>query len=296
MGKGKVGLQKEISKIFTGIQIPKKQATETGAGPAAPAASAPAAAPAHYIPPKQTAASPKPFTIPEPENQQTSKPTAYQAPAPKPAVYEPPQTRQPAYEIPKPAEQFPSMPEIPPASIKEPKAESQTPGSIQILWLKASDWVKVKVLTPKHGVSPAKHKAMILLTPVLLVVFLIVVANVVLKPAGKNIKTTGKQSAVTGAAAFNGKINWEIPAPYPQNLRDPMTLGAITAQTTEQQEESGRPAVSGIVYSEDNPCAVVNGRIVSNGEVVDGVTVVKINPNSVEFAAGDKKWTQKVEN
>jgi hypothetical protein len=53
--------------------------------------------------------------------------------------------------------------------------------------------------------------------------------------------------------------------------------------------------VKGIVYSEDNPCAVVGDRIVSAGDTVGGATVVKINPDSVEFTMGDKNWTQKVE-
>lgn len=54
--------------------------------------------------------------------------------------------------------------------------------------------------------------------------------------------------------------------------------------------------VNGIIYSTDNPCAVVGSRIVSVGDVVNGATVVKINPKSVEFERDNNKWTQYVEN
>jgi MSHA biogenesis protein MshK len=85
-----------------------------------------------------------------------------------------------------------------------------------------------------------------------------------------------------------------MPPLYPDTLRDPMTFASSFTQN-QTQAEAGRVAVKGIVYSEDNPCAVVGDRIVSVGDDVDGAKVVKITPDSVEFAIGDKTWTQKVE-
>jgi hypothetical protein len=73
-----------------------------------------------------------------------------------------------------------------------------------------------------------------------------------------------------------------------------MVFGA-KPKDKKEEENTNRPAVKGIVYSEDNPCAVVGDRIVSAGDVVQGATVVKINPDGVEFTRGDESWTQKVE-
>jgi hypothetical protein len=135
-----------------------------------------------------------------------------------------------------------------------------------------------------------------MMAPLMAVVFIIVLTQVLRSPS-KSAATAAKIAA-NATAAFNGKIDWALPPLYPENLRDPMGFAGSFAQAqnqTQAQETITRPVVKGIVYSEDNPCAVVGDRIVSAGDEVDGATVVKINPDSVEFAAGDKKWTQKVE-
>jgi hypothetical protein len=154
--------------------------------------------------------------------------------------------------------------------------------------LKIWEQVKAKLLTPKRGTSPARQKMMILVAPVLVVVLLVVVVQAIKKEPGTAAKPSKKASV---AVAFDGKINWEMPAVIPDNLRDPMVFGA----TGPDKETTSGPVVKGIVYSADNPCAVVGDRIVSAGDTVGGATIVKINPDSVEFSMGDKNWTQKVE-
>jgi hypothetical protein len=52
-------------------------------------------------------------------------------------------------------------------------------------------------------------------------------------------------------------------------------------------------AVTGILYSEDDPLAIVGGAIVREGDMIDDVKVVKIHKNSVEFEMNGEKWTQK---
>jgi hypothetical protein len=271
MHKRKAGLQKEVSKIFTGIQVPRKDAPEADTRPAAPV-------PAPHIEPKQVLAPPRPYTLPEaeiPPAQLKKSPVpakkVYEPPAPQPTDYKPP--------APMPAPTRRHKPEMPPKS------------SVQIPGLKIWEKLKVKLLIPKPGVSPGRQKAMVVMMPVLFVVFIVVLA-VVLRTPKRPSSNAANNIAALGSTAFDGKIDWELPPPYPENLRDAMVFGA-TPQTSE--ENSDRPVVKGIVYSEDNPCAVVGDRIVSEGEVVQGATVVKINPDSVEFAKGDESWTQKVE-
>jgi hypothetical protein len=330
MAKSKLGLQKEVSKIFTGIQIPKKDAAGQDARSTSPALPktlpaqvAPAVTPAPVTPPAQVikpapvtvpaqvtasvtvpvpapaavapapvvsapvvatpkpvspkpgVVSPKPFTIPEPPAQTASQPQ-------RQVVYEPPKPRQTNYEpsssapVSAPAKQ--SKPEI---IIKQPKDSPL---------LKIIDNVKAKLFSSKHGAPSSRQKIMIMLSPVLVVALLLAVMNA----AKTTPKTSAKPSkkATSAAAAFDGQINWQIPQPIPANLRNPMVFGAVT--TTGKETVEG-PVVKGIVYSEDNPCAVVGDRIVSAGDTVAGATVIKINPDSVDFAIGDKKWTQKVE-
>ena len=51
-------------------------------------------------------------------------------------------------------------------------------------------------------------------------------------------------------------------------------------------------AITGILYSEDNPSAIVGGAIVREGDMIDDVKVVKIRKNIVEFEKNGEKWTQ----
>jgi len=53
-------------------------------------------------------------------------------------------------------------------------------------------------------------------------------------------------------------------------------------------------AVNGIVYSEDNPTALIGHRIVHEGDTVDDVSVIKVHKDKVEFAKNGRKWTQAV--
>jgi hypothetical protein len=265
MLKRRAGLQKEISKIFTGVQIPKQDVSGAAIRPAAPA-------PAKYFPPKPVAPAPtpapRPFTIPEPSQY---------TPPPKQTTYEPP--KQAIYEPPAPA-----------PITRQPQPEPLPRPPRQIPFLKTWEQIKAKLLAPKPGVDNRRQKIMILVMPVLFVVFVVVLFQMLRAPARQKSKSKSASSA--NAVAFDGKIDWELPPLYPENLRDPMTFGVV-AQA--QEEDTSKPMVKGIVYSEDNPCAVVGDRIVSAGDVVQGATVVKINRDSVEFAIGNKNWIQKVE-
>ncbi len=326
MAKSKLGLQKEVSKIFTGIQIPRKNAagpdarSTASASPIAPhtqvapaatpapvtsparvitpapvavsttviqavtapasAVPAPVATPAKAVTPKPAVVSPKPkpFTIPEPTTQATSQPT-------RQVVYEPPKPRQTTFEPSAPA----SLPVSAPA--KQSKSEFVIKQSKDSPLLKIIEKVKAKLLNSKHGAVSGRQKIMLLLSPVLAIVLLLVVVNAVKTSPKTSVNPSNKATAAV-ATSFDSKINWEIPQPIPADLRNPMVFGAISATGG---GTAGGPIVKGIVYSEDKPSAIIGDRIVFAGDTVAGVTVVKINPNSVDFAMGDKKWSQKVE-
>jgi len=52
-------------------------------------------------------------------------------------------------------------------------------------------------------------------------------------------------------------------------------------------------SLTGIIYSEDNPSAMIDGKIVKEGDIIDGIKVVKINKNDVELEKDGVKWTQR---
>jgi len=53
--------------------------------------------------------------------------------------------------------------------------------------------------------------------------------------------------------------------------------------------------VTGIVYSADKPSAIIDRKIVHEGDVIYGATVVEIYRDSVKFSEKGKNWEQKVQ-
>jgi len=56
---------------------------------------------------------------------------------------------------------------------------------------------------------------------------------------------------------------------------------------------TARGVISGIVYSQDKTSAVVGGKLVRQGDLLDGVKIARIHPDHIEFERNDKSWTQK---
>ncbi|UCG47780.1 MAG: hypothetical protein JSU94_20160 [Phycisphaerales bacterium] len=186
-----------------------------------------------------------------------------------------------------------------------PKAEVSIKAEKGAPWRK----LKTKIFSRNSGVGSGRQKAMVLLIPILSIGLIFALTRVLSTPA----RTVAKpRSPNPGAAAANsdGRIDWEIPAAYPAALRDPMEMPSAMAPQPEpnepQQQDPNEDVVEitenaeklivkGILHSEDRPAAVIGAEIVYEGDVVLGATVVKINPDSVEFSREGERWTQNVE-
>ena len=51
-------------------------------------------------------------------------------------------------------------------------------------------------------------------------------------------------------------------------------------------------SLTGIFYTEDNPAAVVDGKIVHEDDVIGDVRVLKIHKHKVEFERSSRRWSQ----
>ncbi|MHC4389496.1 MAG: hypothetical protein ACYSX1_12945 [Planctomycetota bacterium] len=263
MAKRKRGLHKEITSIFDGVPMPK-----------APQGQDPAAAPPHQSPQPAGAGADK--AAPPPR---APRPPAKAAKAPLP-----PRPKQQAVK---------STPKV--IATEQPLPEAQIVGSAeQPGWQQMLETVKDKLSGLKSSADGGKQMKMAAMIPVLLIVLVIVFAKVLKGPKGTTVVPT-EQTQTTAAAAVT-EVDWQIPKPYPTNLRDPMRFGAVPiVYGNTGQAEGGHMPLKGILYSQDNPAAVIGTEIVYEGQVISGVRVAKINPDSVEFEKGDKKWTQEVQ-
>lgn len=180
--------------------------------------------------------------------------------------------------------------EIPPVKVAAPRIPEPKVGQIPTVPRRK----KEKFAAPRAGAaSSARQKiavAMIVALSILLVVLLV-------RPFQKSAPgpaasgTAGQAKAIVSAKT-NIRIDWPVPQKYPENLRDPMILGA---QQEVRVETPGALVVKAITYSEDVRVAVVGTEMLKEGDTVQGATVIKINPNSVEFEKDGKRWTQEVQ-
>ena len=53
--------------------------------------------------------------------------------------------------------------------------------------------------------------------------------------------------------------------------------------------------VTGILYNEDNPSAIIGSWVVYEGEALHGVNIVKIHKDKVEFEKNGNEWTQVIQ-
>ena len=163
------------------------------------------------------------------------------------------------------------------------------------LWQQIND----RLFTPKPGVSTARQKVMMVSIPILVIVLIFAFRQVLSKSPRKTKGIPAEDVALVVEADPGHEIDWQIPEPLPATMRDPTVLPVQDNTRTEEQKQpvhlpkAKLVDLGSIVYSHDRPSAIVNGRIVHVGEQVSGVTVLKINRDSVEFEKDGEKWIQK---
>jgi hypothetical protein len=161
--------------------------------------------------------------------------------------------------------------------------------SKQIPWQQIWKKISGKLFADKSGADANRQKVMVVLIPVLFIILIIVLTQVLSGPASSKA-TAAQNISVAGAATVsNDKVNWQIPAQYPANMRDPMQKGSGSPT------QGGELAVKGILYSQDKSSAIIGSLIVHEGEKVSGATVLNINKDSVDFEMDGKKWTQQIQ-
>lgn len=155
--------------------------------------------------------------------------------------------------------------------------------------------IKKKLLQSKAGVEADRNKKMLVLMPVLFVIFIFMIARAIKQPSSCSAVVSNlsvpKAACPGSVESCSAKINWQIPDLYPTQLRDPMQGD----QSAAGFDEGGVIIVKGIMYSKNRPSAVIDDRIMHQGDKISGAVIVKINKKNVEFEMGEKKWTQEVQ-
>jgi hypothetical protein len=294
LDKNKAGLHKQVSSVFKGVPLPQNNGARQ-----------PSKAPE---PNKKPDGSPKPM----PANQQMSKSSLIKKLSESEEPSESTGQNQIAdnYKKPAPVNKVPqSTPVSKPLQAKEPlKQKAPQPEDVLIieetgdgLWQQIKD----KLFTPAPGESPAKQKAMVIMIPILAIIMIFAFRQVLSKAPHE---TKGSETDDTPIPVSNvdsgDEIDWQIPEPIKIITRDPIQLpdedntqngGEQTEQNgTANTEDDGALIIKDIVYSRDKPSAVIGSRIVYEGDEVNGMTIIKINRDSIEFEKEGERWIQNV--
>ncbi len=109
-------------------------------------------------------------------------------------------------------------------------------------------------------------------------------------PAGLEGNTPCREFAFAGDVAA---IDWQLPRKLPEPIRDIMSphARAVIVRRAQSQEL----VVRGILYSADQPSAIIGMQIAKVGDEIMGAMVIGITRHAVEFEKDGRKWTQNVE-
>lgn len=142
-----------------------------------------------------------------------------------------------------------------------------------------------------------KEKRNLIITVVLLVVFFFLVGKNFLfrkKAASGTTSVGGSQTATAGSVSILNEIKqnqslWDAQqSRWDQEAwgRDPFFPGG--SQTG--QFGSVPLSLTGIVWDRKTPIAMVNDKVLKNGDTIEGYTVVEIKPSSIIFSSGENKF------
>ena len=293
--KNKAGLQKQVSSVFRGVPLPQNKNTEKP----------------HDTPESNT--TPEVFPKIAPVDSHTQKSSLFSRLSQSEGSSDGAEQNQTANVFPKPTSTIKTpqnslinkQPEAE-ESLKQPAPPIQPEHESFFESASVGFWqqIKDKLFAPKPAVSQAKQKAMVIMIPILAVVMIFVLRQVLSK-SPRNTEGAGTDDApvVVADTDTDHEIDWKIPEPITIITRDPIKLpDESDTQNTEQVEQNGTTGeitagmavVRDIVYSEDKPSALIGSKIVYVGDVINGVTIVKIDRDSVEFEKNGNRWEQKV--
>jgi hypothetical protein len=294
--KNRTGLQSKVSHIFAGVPIPKKKRSRSDEPEQKPETKDSQQAPQVQIPAKehpsrQPAAKETPIEQPRIPDSQTEEPILEQPPAIQLPDAQPSIPFGQTIELPEIDEPIKAVHE--PSSDKPVKAGIAEQKVVKIR-RKTSARQKNKRLASKTGPSSRRQTTMVILVIALSILLFVLLFKPFSKSSnitgpGESQPATSQPTARTNAA--NIAINWQKPDVYPSNIRDPMILGS------QQQfySETWKPNLVGLVYNEKQKYAIVGTELLQEGEEINGVKVIKINKDSVEFERDGQKWTQEVQ-
>ena len=186
-----------------------------------------------------------------------------------------------------------------PAAPAAPADATETPTPSKRHWSKPKKKATIRSLTKRERTGGGRQKLMTTLIPVLVIAMVVVLKH----PLGarSTVNAAGTTpTRMTSPVGTTVQIAWEIPSAYDLAGRDPMkgTTTSVVAVEDNGTAAAAEPlvelVVTGILYSPDNPAAIVDTQVVHEGQQISGATVEKIEQDGIQFERNGRRWKQAV--
>ncbi len=153
------------------------------------------------------------------------------------------------------------------------------------------DKIMAVIAPPSDDPEVARQRKMTSLVGFLGVVFACVLFFVLREPRDSRAGEFGNQLA---GSVKSKQIEWVKPEPWPEDLRNPMTLDkrVMVDEQSDPFVNQDMFVITGIVQSTSGNHAIISNKILGEGDEINGAKVIKINPDSVEFETSEHRWTQ----
>ena len=114
--------------------------------------------------------------------------------------------------------------------------------------------------------------------------------------SGEMISTSSQPEDITTAALKEPDRAAAYPSQTPA-AQDKLSKISADSETSEKIIEDlseNLPVLTGIMYSPFSPQAVINGRMVAEGEAIAGFSILNILPDRVKIASGNEEFDLKI--
>lgn len=187
-----------------------------------------------------------------------------------------------------------------PAAPSAPAEATETPAPRKHRASRSRKRTPIRSFTKRERTGSGRQRLMTMLIPVLAIAMVVILKH----PLGARSTATATgepPTRATSPVSANVQIAWEIPSPYDRAGRDPMkgtTPPVVAVEDNGTAAAATEPlvelVVTGILYSPDNPAAIVDTQVVHEGEQISGATVEKIERDGIQFERNGRKWKQAV--
>jgi len=159
-----------------------------------------------------------------------------------------------------------------------------------------------QVRTRSHYQSDRLNRVMqtgmAVLVPILAITFVLVVRNAFKPASPRTVKAVAILPSVA-KPANDIEVDWEIPPVYQADGRDPMKIASSSVQDMEgvvtQADVRKKLDVKGVVLTGSRLAVIIGANLVREGDPVpdiQGLTVIRIGDDGVEFGLNGKSWKQ----